>query len=100
VPADVVTGTLRGTTAARGLVDLVEQEARCFGFRVAHDDPYAGGATTRRLGNPPGTHAIQIELARHLYMEEETLRRRAEGFALVRSFCRRLVAKVGAAALG
>lgn len=101
VAADVVMGTLRGTTAARGLVDLVEQEARSFGWRVAHDDPYPGGATTRRHGNPrDSTHAIQIEIARHLYMEEGTLSKRADGFSLVRSFCRRLVAKVGAAALG
>lgn len=101
VAADVVMGTLRGTTAASGLVDLVEQEARSFGWRVAHDDPYAGGATTRRHGNPQAaTHAIQIELSRRLYMEEGTLGKRTDGFSLARAFCRRLVAKVGAAALG
>jgi N-formylglutamate amidohydrolase len=101
VAADVVMGTLRGTSAARGLVDLVEQEARSFGWRVVHDDPYAGGATTRRHGNPRGgTHAIQIEFARRLYMDEGTLDKRADGFSLARTFCRRLVAKVGAAALG
>ncbi len=99
--ADVVTGTQGGTTAHRGLLVLVDQHARSFGWRVAQDDPYPGGATTRRYGAPDGgVHAIQVEMARRLYMDERSLGRKAEGFKLAQSFWRGLVAKLGTAALG
>lgn len=99
--ADVVIGTLGRSTAQHGLIGLVESHVRGHGWTVSHDDPYAGGATTRRLGNPHhGVNALQVELARRLYMDEQTLRKIPYAFALMKSFCRGLVAKIGAAALG
>jgi N-formylglutamate amidohydrolase len=101
VPADIVTGTQGRTTAAAGLIDLVERQAKSFGWTVSGDDPYPGGATTRRWGRPAaGIHAIQLELARHLYMDEVTMQKYRDNFAIARSFCRGLVAKLGHAALG
>lgn len=101
VPADIVTGTQGRTTAAAGLIDLVERQARSFGWRVSGDDPYPGGATTRRWGRPAaGIHAIQLELARHLYMDEVTMQKCRDKFSTTRSFCRGLVAKLGDVALG
>jgi len=99
--ADVVIGTRGQSTAARALIMLVDEHVRAFGWSVAHDDPYRGGATTGRMGRPDeGIHAIQVELARRLYMNETTLARKDGAFALVRSFCGGLVARIGAAALG
>ena len=41
------------------------------GFRVARNNPYAGGFTTRHYGRPQsGIHALQIEFNRVLYMDE------------------------------
>jgi N-formylglutamate amidohydrolase len=72
--ADVVPGT-RGRTSASGpIIDTVERVAVELGFSVKHDDPYKGGFSTGHYGQPQdGTHAIQIELARRLYMDEERL---------------------------
>jgi N-formylglutamate amidohydrolase len=99
--ADVVTGTCGRASAHGELIAIVERHVTSFGWTLSQDDPYPGGATTQRHGRPQeGTHAIQIELARRLYMNEETLTKRRDGFALTQSFCRGLVAKLGTAALG
>jgi len=99
--ADVVIGTRGGTTSSPALAALVEEHAQAFGWTVAHDDPYRGGATTGKMGRPrEGIHAIQVELARRLYMSEASLARKDAAFPVVRSFCGGLVARIGAAALG
>lgn len=95
--ADVVPGTRGRSTAAGGLIDLVDQLARDAGFTVKHDDPYRGGFTTAHYGRPAyGVHAIQIELARRLYMDAETLRIDTARAESVRCFARTLVTRLGA----
>lgn len=95
--ADVVPGTRGRSTAASALIDRVDRLAEEFGLRIRHDEPYRGGFTTGHYGRPhEGIHAIQIELARRLYMDERTLARRPAEFARVRDFCRRLVASLAA----
>jgi N-formylglutamate amidohydrolase len=90
--ADVVPGTRQRTTAAAAVIDATEQVARRFHLGVAHDDPYRGGHTTVRYGRPAaGIHAIQIELNRRLYMDEQTLAKKTSEFKTIRSFCRALV---------
>ncbi len=98
--ADVVPGT-RGRRSAHGrFIDEVEAHATAFGWTVRHDDPYAGGYTTQHYGRPAeGVHAIQVELARRLYLDEGTLRPN-ERFASARGWCRELIARLGRLALG
>jgi N-formylglutamate deformylase len=93
--ADVVPGTRQRSTAAAAVIDATEDVARRFHFGVAHDDPYRGGHTTVRYGRPAaGIHAIQIELNRRLYMDEQTLAKKPNEFRIVRSFCRALVQQI------
>jgi N-formylglutamate deformylase len=41
------------------------------GYRVRRNEPYAGGYITRTYGRPTqNVHAVQIEIARGLYMDE------------------------------
>jgi N-formylglutamate deformylase len=90
--ADVVPGTRQRTTAAPAVIDAAERVAQRFHFGVAHDEPYRGGHTTVRYGRPAaGIHAIQIELNRRLYMDEQTLSQKPNEFRIMRSFCRALV---------
>ncbi|PIE05865.1 MAG: hypothetical protein CSA75_02535 [Sorangium cellulosum] len=99
--ADIVIGSRGRKTAVRGLLDLIEAHVLSFGWTVAHDDPYPGGATTDRMGDPDqGIQAVQLELARRLYMDERTLMKAPRGFDYTKSFCHGLVAKLGVAALG
>lgn len=93
--ADIVPGT-RGRTSASGrLIDLVDAHARAAGFSVKHDDPYKGGFSTAHYGVPArGVHAIQIEIARRLYMDPDTLGTDPQRFENVRCFARTLVARL------
>ena len=73
--------------------------ARASGWSVRHDEPYRGGFTTSHYGRPKeGVHAIQVELARRQYMDEERLVPHTR-FPEVRAWCRGLVAKLGELAL-
>jgi N-formylglutamate amidohydrolase len=98
--ADVVPGS-RGRTSADGAyIDLVDAHARNQGWSVRHDEPYKGGFVTSHYGRPQANvHAVQVELARRLYMDEHTLTLRLEPFDAVRRWCRALVAKLGELAL-
>lgn len=93
--ADVVPGSRGRTTAAPAVLACVEESAAAFGLDVAHDDPYRGGFTTGHHGRPQdGRHAIQVELARRIYMEEDSLRQKA-AFSQARAFCSTLVERLG-----
>jgi N-formylglutamate amidohydrolase len=73
--ADVVPGTCGRTSADPRVIDLVDMHFRAAGLRVRHDDPYKGGYTTSHYGRPAERcHAIQIELNRALYVDEQSFR--------------------------
>lgn len=88
---DIVLGDRYGTTCAPGLVDLVETIFVSAGLKVARNRPYAGGFATRTYGRPQhGVHALQIEISRHLYMNEVTLEQH-DGFDAMRALIERLI---------
>ena len=93
--ADVVPGTQGRTTAHARFIDVVERHAREAGLSVLHDEPYRGGYTTRHWGRPSQhIHAVQVEIARRLYMDEAALVR-SRSFDAMRAFTRALVRKLG-----
>ena len=95
--ADIVPGTRGRTSAAGRLIDLVEAHARSCGYSVKHDDPYKGGFSTASYGAPArGVHAIQIEIARRLYMDPDTLATDPQRFENVRCFARTLIGRLAA----
>ncbi len=65
----------------------------CFagaGLRVARNRPYAGGFIARTYGRPQhGIHALQVEISRHLYMNEITLEKN-DGFNAIKQLVERL----------
>lgn len=70
---DIVLGDRFGAACSPRLTALVERELEGMGYRVARNAPYAGGYTTEHYGRPAKrTHALQIEINRGLYMDEET----------------------------
>jgi len=69
--ADFVLGDAHGTACAPAVTRFVERALGDLGYTVRRNDPYAGGYITRHYGRPrEGTHALQIEVARRLYMDE------------------------------
>jgi N-formylglutamate deformylase len=94
--ADIVPGSLGGTSCDPRVLELVEQHFRSAGLSVRHDDPYRGGFTTGHYGRPAlGQHAIQIEINRALYMDELSCVRKSENFARLQQLLGELVARLG-----
>jgi N-formylglutamate amidohydrolase len=88
---DIVLGDRYGTTCTGMLVDLAEMVFQGAGLRVARNRPYAGGFCTRTYGRPQhGVHALQVEISRHLYMNEVTLEK-TDNFGAMRQIVERLV---------
>lgn len=95
--ADVVPGTRGRTSADPRVIDLVDAHFRAAGLSVRHDDPYRGGFTTGHYGRPrEGIHAIQIELNRALYVDEQTFEPREPGFGELEALLGALVRELGA----
>lgn len=71
---DVVLGDRYGISAAPALIRAAEEAFERQGFNVARNAPYAGGYTTQLHGRPGrGSHALQIEINRALYMDEDSV---------------------------
>lgn len=76
---DVVLGDCFGASCLSLFTQVVEDAFRDRGYRVVRNTPYAGGFTTRHYGHPrQGSHALQIELNRALYMDEAVHERRSD----------------------
>ncbi len=94
----IVLGDLNGRTAAPALVLAIEAQMASAGFRVARNEPYAGGYTTAAHADPAGgIHVVQIEIDRALYMDPGRLQRH-DGFPSVRAALGRLAHALIAAA--
>jgi N-formylglutamate amidohydrolase len=71
---DFVLGDCHGSSCDGTVTDRADRSLRELGYRVARNDPYAGGFSTRRHGRPAqGRHALQVEVNRGLYMDEKRL---------------------------
>ncbi len=91
--ATVIFGDRHGTTMSADLLDAAVEAARALGYRTACNAPYAGGYVVGRHGRPQhGLHALQIELDRSIYLDED-LRGPGPGFE---GACRLIAAVAGA----
>ena len=82
---DIVLGDRYGASAAPQLTARAEAALTREGFSVARNTPYAGGYTTALYGRvASGCHALQIEINRALYLDEDKIVKKA-GFESVRT---------------
>lgn len=93
---DFIIGDRFGTSASRGLSEAAAEILSGMGYLVTANKPYAGGFITEHYGRPlKGLHALQIEVNRGLYMDEQTITKKPS-FALLKedlaSFIDRLMA--------
>lgn len=71
---DIVLGDRYGAAAAAVITARAETAFTREGFSVARNAPYAGGHTTAQYGRPQsGIHALQIEINRALYLDEDRI---------------------------
>jgi N-formylglutamate deformylase len=83
--ADFVLGDRDGTACDPSFTDFVARSLRGLGYEVAINDPYKGAELVARHGVPAKSrHALQVEIRRGLYMDEQTLRKHA-GFAALQA---------------
>jgi len=71
--ADIVVSDCEGKSCSASFKDLVVSSYQAAGFQVAYNWPYLGGRVTETYGHPErGQEAIQVELNRRLYMDEQS----------------------------
>ena len=91
---DIVLGDRYGASAAPQLTARAETAFAREGFSVARNTPYAGGHTTALYGKvASGCHALQIEINRALYLDEDRIAKRPN-FDMVRMRLTRAIANL------
>ena len=71
---DFVLGDRFGTSCVPELTDRAASALQALGYTTCRNKPYAGGFITEHYGRPArGLHALQIEINRGLYMDEDRL---------------------------
>jgi N-formylglutamate deformylase len=97
--ADLVPGSRGRTSAAPEWIDLIQTVGETHALHVQHDMPYRGGFSTGHYGQVNNHwHAVQIEIARRLYMDEETFEPEPAGFERIQDFANDLVSQLVAKA--
>lgn len=72
---EIVIGDRHGAAAGAPFVERIEAVFVAEGFKVARNTPFAGAYTAQAYGQPSrGSHVVQIEIDRALYMNEAELR--------------------------
>ncbi len=75
--ADVVLGDCHGTSCHPVVTETAQRVLNAKGYTAALNTPYAGGFTTTHYGRPAaGSHCLQIEINRALYMDERSFERK------------------------
>ncbi|NVK33358.1 MAG: N-formylglutamate amidohydrolase [Rhodobacteraceae bacterium] len=70
---DFILGDRFGTSCDPSLTETAVDLLTDLGYSVSCNKPYAGGFITEHYGRPArNLHALQIEINRNLYMDEET----------------------------
>jgi N-formylglutamate deformylase len=91
---DIVLGDRYGASAAPALTARAESALIAEGFSVTRNTPYAGGHTTVLYGRG-GCHALQIEINRALYLDEDRIAKKPS-FESVRARLTRAMQKLSA----
>ena len=72
---DIVLGDRFGAAASGDIVDQIEAAFASAGLKVARNTPFAGAYVTQAYGRPSRRqHAVQVEIDRSLYMDEQKIR--------------------------
>ena len=91
---EVVIGDRFGAAASGAIVDRIEAAFASAGLHVVRNTPFAGAHICQAYGRPArNQHAIQIEIDRAIYMNEQTIRPNAY-FQTFRKLLRGVIAEV------
>lgn len=80
---DIIVGDRYGTSCDGEISRELMRRFSELGYSVTRNKPYAGGFITEHYGRPlKGLHAVQIEINRGIYLDEQTLVPSAEFVSL------------------
>jgi N-formylglutamate amidohydrolase len=89
---DFVLGDRFGRASDKALTQWIKNFLEHCGYRVSMNKPYAGGYITEHYGQPlNGLHALQIEINRTIYMDEQNYQPH-HGYRLVQNNMRAMMA--------
>jgi len=92
--AEIVLGDRFGAAASTEVVDRIEAAFAAAGLKVARNTPFAGAYVTQAYGRPSrNQHAVQVEIDRSLYMDEQSIRP-SSNFDAFRSVLRQVIAEI------
>jgi N-formylglutamate deformylase len=93
---EVVLGDRFGASASADIVEGIETAFRRAGLRVTRNAPFAGAYMAQHYGRPSrNQHAVQIEIDRSLYMNEQMIRPNAN-FAAMQATMRAVIGEITA----
>jgi N-formylglutamate amidohydrolase len=93
---EIVLGDRFGAAASGEVVDRVEAAFAAAGFVVTRNAPFAGAYTTQAYGRPSRQqHAVQIEIDRAIYMNEQMIRPN-KNFKAFQATLRTVIAEIAA----
>jgi N-formylglutamate deformylase len=91
---EVVIGDRFGASADAAIVERIEAAFAAAGLTVVRNSPFAGAYVAQAYGRPSrGQHAVQIEIDRALYMNEQMIRPNGN-FNAFRRLMRQVVAEI------
>ncbi len=91
---EIVIGDRFGASARCDIVDRIEAAFVSAGLNVVRNAPFAGAFVTQHYGRPSrNQHAVQIEIDRSLYMNEQMIRPNGN-FNTFRRTLRRVIADI------
>lgn len=71
---DMILGTNDGRSSDQSIIDIALEELKKSNLQVNYNDPFKGGFITRNFGNPEhNIHALQLEMNKILYMNNEEI---------------------------
>jgi N-formylglutamate deformylase len=72
---DLILGDADGTSASPGLIETALRGLESSDYQLSHNHPFKGGYITRSFGKPTEQqHALQLEMSKLRYMDDEELR--------------------------
>ena len=98
---DLILGDQGGKTAHPDLSQLAQKHlANTGSYSFAHNSPFQGGYITRHFGQPnQSTHALQLEMVKNLYMDENTTTYNPKKAAPLRALLQQTLAALAEALL-
>jgi len=89
VESDIILGSNHGQSARPWVVDAALEYFSREGLSIRLNTPFSGGFITKHYGKPQaGVSALQIEICRSLYLNEQSLELKSDWSALASILCR------------